>query len=72
MKKQTGFTLVELVIVIAVLGILAGMAIPHFMEAREEAAKRNVWPIGRRSCGCSMPSRQWVTARHWRIFWETL
>lgn len=40
MKKQTGFTLVELVIVIAVLGILAGMAIPHFMEAREEAAKK--------------------------------
>ena len=40
MKKQTGFTVVELVIVIAVLGILAGMAIPHFMEAREEAAKK--------------------------------
>ena len=40
MKKQSGFTLVELVIVIAVLGILAGLAIPYFMEAREEAAKK--------------------------------
>ena len=40
MKRQTGFTLVELVIVIAVLGILAGLAIPYFMEAREEAAKK--------------------------------
>lgn len=40
MKKQNGFTLVELVIVIAVLGILAGLAIPYFMEAREEAAKK--------------------------------
>jgi prepilin-type N-terminal cleavage/methylation domain-containing protein len=39
-KRQTGFTLVELVIVIAVLGILAGLAIPYFMEAREEAAKK--------------------------------
>lgn len=62
MKRQTGFTLVELVIVIAVLGILAGLAIPYFMEAREEAAKRNVWLTGRRSCGCFMPSRQWVIA----------
>ena len=40
MKRQTGFTLVELVIVIAVLGILAGLVIPYFMEAREEAAKK--------------------------------
>ena len=39
-SRQTGFTLVELVIVIAVLGILAGLAIPYFMEAREEAAKK--------------------------------
>ena len=51
MKRQTGFTLVELVIVIAVLGILAGLAIPYFMEAREEKKrrKRNVWLTGRRS-----------------------
>jgi aspartyl-tRNA(Asn)/glutamyl-tRNA(Gln) amidotransferase subunit C len=41
-KRQTGFTLVELVIVIAVLGILAGLAIPYFMEAREEAAKKDM------------------------------
>ena len=27
-------------IVIAVLGILAGLALPYFMEAREEAAKK--------------------------------
>jgi type II secretion system protein G len=33
----SGFTLIELVVVIAILGILAGIAIPRFMAAQEEA-----------------------------------
>ena len=36
-KNQKGFTLVELVVVIAILGILAGLAIPRFMSATETA-----------------------------------
>lgn len=35
--KKNGFTLIELVVVIAVLGILAGIAIPRFMEAQAAA-----------------------------------
>jgi prepilin-type N-terminal cleavage/methylation domain-containing protein len=37
MKKSKGFTLVELVVVIAILGILAGIAIPRFMDAQAAA-----------------------------------
>lgn len=36
-KNQKGFTLVELVVVIAILGILAGLAIPRFMDATTNA-----------------------------------
>ena len=36
-RKKAGFTLIELVIVIAVLGILAGIAIPRFLDAQATA-----------------------------------
>lgn len=38
--KTKGFTLIELVIVIAVLGILAGLAIPRYLDYLDESRKQ--------------------------------
>jgi len=42
MKKQGGFTLIELVVVIVILGILAVTAAPKFLNLQDDARKSSI------------------------------
>ena len=60
MKQQTGFSLIELVIVIVVLGILAVTALPRFLDVTEEAKNASVEGVsGGFATGVLLVRAQW-------------
>jgi len=60
MNKQAGFTLIELVIVVVILGFLAVTAIPKFLDLTDQAKKANIEGMaGGFATAVSLARAQW-------------
>ncbi len=58
--KQSGFTLIELVVVVVILGFLAVTAIPKFIDLTEQAKQANIEGMaGGFATGVSLARSQW-------------
>ena len=61
-QKQKGFTLIELVVVIAILAILAAFALPRFAQLSEQAHRSSVQATaGALAASVALVKAQWVT-----------
>ena len=60
MNKQSGFTLIELVIVVVILGFLAVTAIPKFLDLTDQAKQANIEGMaGGFATAVSLARAQW-------------
>ena len=59
-KRQHGFTLIELVIVVVILGFLAVTAVPKFLDLTDQAKQANIEGMaGGFATGVSLTRAQW-------------
>jgi prepilin-type N-terminal cleavage/methylation domain-containing protein len=63
LRNTKGFTLIELMIVVVIIGILAAIAIPRFTAVSDQAKQAEAGPILKQMC--SLAEAEYLKANAW-------